>query len=80
MAAADPGDRPIRLIGISVSGLHEHAPDDQLGLFQDDCRRDAAARRVAEALDEVSNRFGSDALKRAKLIKEVRDMDEGEDL
>ncbi len=67
-AAADPGDRPIRLIGVSVSGLHELEPDRQLGLFQDG-ERDKNAERVADVLDTVSERFGRDALKRAKLIK-----------
>lgn len=78
-AAADPGDRPVRLIGISVSGLHQHEPPSQLGLFQEDSRRDANAHRVAEALDAISERFGRDALKRGKLIGEEGDANVNED-
>ncbi len=76
LAAADPGDRPVRLIGISVSGLHECEPDRQLGLFQEDSQRNDNARRVAEALDAIADRFGSDALKRARLVGEARDMED----
>lgn len=68
LAAADPGDRPIRLIGVSVSGLHDQPPERQLGLFRDSGPSDNA-ERVADVLDEVSERFGQDALKRAKLIR-----------
>ncbi len=76
-AAADPGDRPIRLIGVSVSGLHELEPDRQLGLFQDG-ERHKNAERVADVLDTVSERFGRDALKRAKLIRGKQDPEEDE--
>ncbi len=79
LAAADPGDRPVRLIGISVSGLHECEPDRQLGLFQEDSQRNDNARRVAEALDAIADRFGSDALKRARLVGEARDMEDEDD-
>ncbi len=76
LAAADPGDRPVRLIGISASGLHEYEADRQLGLFQEEGRRNDNARRVAEALDTIADRFGSDALKRARLVGEVTDMED----
>ena len=68
LAAADRGDRPIRLIGVSVSGLHAQPPERQLGLFRDPGPSENA-ERVADVLDEVSERFGQDALKRAKLIR-----------
>jgi nucleotidyltransferase/DNA polymerase involved in DNA repair len=35
LGAADPGDRPIRLIGVGVSSLHERETETQLGLFGD---------------------------------------------
>jgi nucleotidyltransferase/DNA polymerase involved in DNA repair len=79
LATADPGDRPVRLIGISVSGLHEFEPEHQLGLFQEEGRRDDNARKVAKAVDAIADRFGSEALKRAKLIGNVRDMQDEDD-
>jgi len=74
LEAADPEDRPIRLIGISVSGLHDQPPERQLALFQDPTRDDNAGR-VADVIDEISERFGQDAIKRARLIGQ----DEGEE-
>ncbi|MGD8699413.1 MAG: DNA polymerase IV [Gemmatimonadales bacterium] len=79
LATADPGDRPVRLIGISVSGLHECEPDRQLRLFQEEGRREDNAQRVAEAVDLIADRFGHDALKRARLIGDVRDMQDEEE-
>ncbi len=69
LAAADPGNRAIRLVGVSVSNLHERPPEDQLALFGDASRTDSGAS-VADVLDEVSDRFGRDALKRGRLISE----------
>lgn len=69
LAAADPGDRPIRLIGVSVSGLHEAEHERQLGLFGEP-EPIKHAERVADVLDEVSKKFGRNALRRAKLVDE----------
>jgi nucleotidyltransferase/DNA polymerase involved in DNA repair len=66
LTAADPGDRPIRLVGVSVSGLHELPAERQLGLFDDGGGPDPS--RLADAIDLVSERFGREALKRAKLV------------
>jgi nucleotidyltransferase/DNA polymerase involved in DNA repair len=66
-AAADPGDRPIRLIGVSVSGLHELPPEQQLGLF-DEGPGEPNASRVADVMDEISEKYGREALKRGKLV------------
>ena len=68
LAAADPGDRPIRLVGVSASGLHDQPPERQLGLFGESAQDDNA-ERVADVIDEISERFGHDALKRAKLVR-----------
>jgi DNA polymerase-4 len=77
LTAADPGDRPIRLIGVGVSGLH--APDSatQLKLFEEG-KRNERDHRVADLMDQVSDRFGRDALRRAKLI-DTHAEDEEED-
>jgi DNA polymerase-4 len=68
LAAADPGDRPIRLIGISASGLSDQPPERQLGLFGESVQEESA-ERVADVLDEISARFGREALVRAKLVR-----------
>ncbi len=60
LEAADPGDRPIRLIGVGVASLHEHGSEPQLGLFDDS--------RVADVMDKISEKYGHDALKRARLL------------
>ncbi len=67
LEAADPGDRDIRLIGVGVAGLHERAPEPQLGLF-DEGGQGKNPRRVADLMDRVSEKFGNDALKRGKLL------------
>lgn len=59
----------MRLIGVGVSGLQE--PIQQLGLWE---TADERGQRLQEALDEVRERFGSDALQRASDL-----LDEGED-
>jgi nucleotidyltransferase/DNA polymerase involved in DNA repair len=65
LEAADPGHRPIRLIGVGVANLHEHASEPQLGLFDDN--------RVADVMDEISDKYGHDALKRARLLDDGAD-------
>ena len=72
LEAADPRDRPIRLIGVSLSGLHERPPERQLGLFDDDQDRDQSASRVASVLDKITDRFGKGAVRRGKLIRDRR--------
>jgi DNA polymerase-4 len=68
LEAADPGDRPIRLIGVGVANLHEHASESQLGLFDDS--------RVADVMDKISEKYGHDALKRARLLAETDEEEE----
>lgn len=60
--------RPVRLVGVSVSGFEPRA--EQLGLF--DARPAADARRAAvnSAVDAVNRRFGRDAVRRATLADE----------
>lgn len=68
--AADRRERPIRLIGISLSGLHERLPEHQLGLFDAPGKDpDDSATQVASAVDQITHRFGKDAVQRGKLIK-----------
>jgi len=67
-AAADPGDRPIRLVGVGVAGLRERAPAEQLTLFGPS-ENEGAPRRLADAVDRISEKFGAEALQRAKLLR-----------
>jgi nucleotidyltransferase/DNA polymerase involved in DNA repair len=70
LEAADPGDRPVRLIGVGVASLNEHGVEPQLGLFDDS--------RVADIMDEISEKYGHDALKRARLLDQIPE-EESED-
>jgi nucleotidyltransferase/DNA polymerase involved in DNA repair len=67
LAAADPGDRPIRLIGVGVSSLHDRESGSQLGLFDEEAQNESG-ERVADVMDEVSEKYGRGALKRGKLL------------
>jgi DNA polymerase-4 len=61
------GGRPVRLLGVGVSGLQE--PSRQLDLFGGGPRqRDETQRRVAETVDQIRAKYGWDALKRAALL------------
>jgi DNA polymerase-4 len=56
--------RPVRLIGVGVSGLGE--PARQLGLFEGG--GSSRAEKLAEAVDRIRARYGWDAVKRASLL------------
>ena len=59
-------DRPVRLIGVSVSGFEARA--EQLGLFEQRPAADAARRAaVNAAVDAVNRRFGREAIRPATL-------------
>ena len=62
LSRARPGRRPIRLLGIGVSGLVGIAAPEQLSLARP--QRD----RVADAAEEVRSRFGDDAVIPARLL------------
>ncbi|MBI4013640.1 MAG: DNA polymerase IV [Candidatus Rokubacteria bacterium] len=55
--------QPIRLIGVSVSGLDRDADPRQLPLFG----RAARAERLGRVADELRSRFGPGAIRRASL-------------
>ncbi|MDQ7014353.1 MAG: DNA polymerase IV [Planctomycetota bacterium] len=59
--------RPVRLIGVSTSGLLDHA-DPQLPLFGDpDAARQTA---IDTASDAINARFGKGAVRRARTLKD----------
>jgi DNA polymerase-4 len=63
--------RPVRLIGISLSGFHEDCALDQLGLF--DQMEDHAIKdkneRIDKAMDKIRNKHGSEKITFATLVK-----------
>jgi len=63
-----PLRRPVRLIGLSVSGLGPAAAG-QLSLLEPDTLR---RERLARAMDRVTARFGSAALRPASLLRDPR--------
>lgn len=64
LAAAWATGRPVRLIGVGVSGLG--APMRQLALFDRGWEEDA---RLMQAVDAIRQRFGQQALQRAADLK-----------
>ncbi|MCL6431690.1 MAG: DNA polymerase IV [Anaerolineae bacterium] len=65
---------PVRLLGVSISGLVE-TPVRQLGLFGDD---DGRWMRLSRALDDIRNRYGEQAIRRATFLEPPGE-DEGPD-
>jgi DNA polymerase-4 len=62
--------QPVRLIGLSVSGLERRGQAEQLPLFG----RPAAdrAERIGRVTDELQARFGPRALRRASMLESRR--------
>lgn len=60
LRAAWPKGRPVRLIGVGITGLSE--PAEQLKLWDESPQKE---RQLQKALDEVRKRFGRDAIQRA---------------
>lgn len=62
--------RPIRLLGIGIANINDDAPE-QMTIFdvneelKDEIKNEEKLERV---MDEIRSRFGSDKLKRAKLV------------
>jgi len=60
--AEAPGE-PVRLLGVGVTGIVP-ATEEQLALFGEQARRERR-RRLNRALDEIGDRFGRSAVRRA---------------
>jgi DNA polymerase-4 len=58
--------RPVRLLGVGVSGLQ--APARQMGLF--DAPGGERAARLAEAVDRIRDKYGWDAVRRASGLED----------
>lgn len=69
--------RPVRLIGISLSGFHEDSAPAQISLFDQPEQQGNAvkpdlsekSRRIDQAMDEIRSKYGSDTIKVAALVK-----------
>jgi len=63
--------RPVRLIGISLSGFHEYCSSDQLSLFDqmEDNVKNEKNERIDEAMDKIRNKHGSGVITFAALVK-----------
>ncbi len=63
-------NKPVRLLGIGIANIDEDMPD-QLSIFDvnedldDEIKRE---EKLERAMDQIRSRFGSDMLKRAKLV------------
>ncbi|MEJ2200539.1 MAG: DNA polymerase IV [Desulfuromonadaceae bacterium] len=64
----EAGRRPVRLLGLTLSGL-EAADSHQAGLFPDEDRQRLA--KLDLALDQLSDRFGGGRVRRASLLETV---------
>ncbi len=56
--------QPVRLVGVTVSGLERNAP--QMPLFEHETKKDV----IDDAMDEINDRFGSSALTRGSLVRQ----------
>jgi DNA polymerase-4 len=64
LAARDPG-RDVGTLGVGLSGLSE-GPASQMDLFSDPSR--PRGERLEAAIDAIRDRFGEDAVQRARLL------------
>lgn len=62
-------DRPVRLIGISA-GKASHEEFEQMSLFTDE--RNDKLKKLDAAMDEIRNKFGEEAVVRARLLGSKR--------
>lgn len=65
----DIGERPVRLLGVSVSQLSHAQAGEQLSLFDTE-RRSRKRRQLYAALDALADRFGEDSVRPATLLGE----------
>ncbi len=64
----------VRLIGISLSGLHEDGVSDQLSLFdqmEDNVKNDKN-EQIDKAMDRIRNKHGSEIITFAALVKKEK--------
>jgi len=64
--------KPVRLIGISISGFNDDCSAGQLSLFDllGDNKKDDKLERIDKTIDEIRNKYGTNKIKRAALMKQ----------
>jgi DNA polymerase-4 len=70
------GQRPVRLIGISISNLTPAVSEKQLQLFNHATAQADGRRKLYQALDAISGKYGSDAIVPGALLDEKREEEE----
>lgn len=60
-------NRPIRLIGISLSGFEEATISQQISLFEE--IKDGKDEKIDEVMDKIRNKYGFNKINRGSLIK-----------
>lgn len=70
------GQRPIRLIGISISNLTPAVSRKQLRLFSRDADQADGRRKLYQALDAISGKYGRDAIVPGTLLDEKGEEEE----
>ncbi len=65
----DTGEKTVRLLGISVSGLKHESSSKQQFLFQG-MQTDMKRQEINKALDTIQEKFGSTAILPGRLLKE----------
>ena len=66
--------RPVRLIGISISGFYEDGSSEQLSLF-DSMQGNVQAgknKQIDKAMDKIRNKYGSEKITLATLVKKEK--------
>jgi DNA polymerase-4 len=70
--------RPVRLIGISISGFRADGESEQLSFFATDNTENKKEEHLEKAVDGIRQRFGDDTIKRAALIEKPKDNTQSE--
>jgi DNA polymerase-4 len=70
----------VRLIGISISGFNEDCSSDQLSLFDkiNDHLKNGKNERIDKAMDKIRNKYGSEKITIAALVKKEKSLDQND--
>ncbi len=65
--------RPVRLIGISLSGFDENCLTNQISLFNymDTQKKTSKQEQLDKAIDKIRNKYGTDKVNRAVLVNKT---------
>jgi DNA polymerase-4 len=67
-------NKPVRLLGISISGFEEDSEADQISMFEvQDKKKDAKEEKLERAVDRIREKHGSSVIKPAILFHNTMD-------